>query len=228
MLIVDDNDFFIGQQADCLGRNRFEIHAARSGGEAIEKARSLRPDLVLLDRFMEDMSGLEVCRTLKGDAATSSIPVLMISSGERDGSGEEAALAGYDGIIFKPVRRDQLLTMVQEMLGLDARRWRRAETSLPCTMTVNGERTEGSIRSLSGGGAFVAVDLPLLCGDMCSLNFHLPSRKEPVEIRAALVVRKEEASGAENEGVGLHFLTVFPDSREAVEKYVESVLGPGD
>ena len=77
ILIVDDTEFFLQLEISYLGNQRFDIHTARSGSEALEKARTLQPDLILLDMYMHDMNGDAVCSLLKGDPDTSSIPVII-------------------------------------------------------------------------------------------------------------------------------------------------------
>lgn len=224
ILIVDDNEFFIQQQTGYLGQKRYDFHIARSGGEALEKVRSLKPDLVLLDQFMEDMTGAEVCSILKGDAATSKIPLVIVSSGEREFSRIVSEKSGCDGIIFKPIRRDLLLAIVEELLGINGRRWKRATTSIPCQMIHEEGHGSGTIHSLGAGGAFVQTGLALMVGDTCRITFDLPLTSKQVKVESAVVVWKGRDGEGENEGVGLHFLTTYPSDQEAVDQYVCSLL----
>src|SRR5262249_34251851 len=77
-LVVDDSNLLRGILKEELEAEGFEVHLAEDGPEALEKARDLRPDVILLDIGLPGMNGYEVCRQVKGDAATSDIPVLMI------------------------------------------------------------------------------------------------------------------------------------------------------
>ena len=86
VLIVDDVELFIQLEISHLGRKRYDIHTASNGNQGLEMARSIKPDIILLDLVMPDMNGDQVCRILKGDPDTSSIPIIMVSSGTREHS----------------------------------------------------------------------------------------------------------------------------------------------
>ncbi|MDF1536772.1 MAG: response regulator [bacterium] len=231
VLIVDDNEFFLSQQISCLGRERFDIHTASSGKQAIDKARSVNPDLILLDQIMEDMMGLDVCRILKADPATAHIPVIIVSSGEREASRLQLAAAGFDGIIFKPIRRNQALALVEAFLGIAVRSWARTSVSLPCTAIWEGTGKEGTIHSLGGGGAFISGNITPVKGDMCQIRFSLPDSgagEREVEVRDALVVWLGELDDTSHQGIGIKFLTIKQDDQEAIDRYVASLLNSAE
>ena len=182
ILIVDDTEFFLQLEISYLGNQRFDIHTARSGSEALEKARTLQPDLILLDMYMHDMNGDAVCSLLKGDPDTSSIPVIISSSGGKESSTKKMVSAGGDGIIFKPIRKDQLNAMAEELLGIHIRRWRRSAIKLPCKVIFEDVKKDWTIHSLSGGGAFIEWSLNLVPGDMCKLQFTLPNQDKKISV----------------------------------------------
>ena len=223
ILIVDDNEFFIQQQITCLGRERFDIHTAVSGKGALDKVRSLKPDLLLLDHIMEDMMSPEICRILKADPATAHIPIIIVSSGEQKPSRLRNIEAGCDGIIFKPIRRDQLLTLVEEFLGIAVRHWSRAPVSLPCIAMHEGDSKEAMILSLGGGGAFMCGELSLIRGDTFPLWFSLPDPGGEIGVREAIVVWLGLLEGNGPEGAGIKFLTISRDDQEVIDRYVASL-----
>lgn len=223
ILIVDDNEFFIKQQIACLDKERFEIQTATSGKEALAKIRSTPPDLVLLDQIMEDMTGPDICRILKADPATEHIPIIIVSSGERETSRLETTKAGCDGIIFKPIRRNQLLGLVEEYLGVAFRKWDRALVTIPCQTIHEGLIKEGTIHSLSGGGAFIENSLLLMRGDACQIKFSLPGQGKDVTIREAMVVwlgQHETGESEQKHGTGFKFLTIGQDDQDVIDQYV--------
>src|ERR1044071_79467 len=79
LVIEDENDV-----ADLLTLNLrkggFKVSTAADGASGLQTARDNRPDFIILDLMLPKMSGLEVCRILKGDAATSHIPILMLTA----------------------------------------------------------------------------------------------------------------------------------------------------
>ncbi len=79
ILVVDDKEASRYTVARLLRKQGYEVREAASGEEALRLAAG-RPDLVILDVKMPDMSGYEVCRRLKADPATASMPVLHLSA----------------------------------------------------------------------------------------------------------------------------------------------------
>ncbi len=220
ILIVDDNEFFLQQQIGYLDGERFHLQTAASGREALERIRSTSPDLILLDQIMEDMTGPDICRILKADPATAPIPIIIVSSGERELSRRETTRAGCDGIIFKPIRREQLLGLVEEYLGVGFRKWARVSVTLECEADYEGIVKEGTILSLSAGGAFLEGGPSLLRGDTCRLRFPLPGDPREVSVREAIVVWLGHLNGDGPQGAGLKFLTLAPDDRERIDRFV--------
>ncbi|MEX2120521.1 MAG: response regulator [Pirellulales bacterium] len=116
VLVVDDNPDNIRLLALELGRQGHQVISAHSGLEALEKVACERPDLVLLDVVMPDLSGLEVCRRLKADEQLRSIPVVMVTvRGSHDDvlAGLEA---GADDYISRPFDRRVLTARLQAAL----------------------------------------------------------------------------------------------------------------
>jgi CheY-like chemotaxis protein len=224
LLIVDDVELFIQLQISYLGRQRFEIHTARSGKEGLEKARSLKPDLILLDLHMPDIDGDEVCRTLKDDPETSSIPVVIVSSGSRDLSRASTISMGCDGLIFKPVRKDLLQSVVEELLGTEFRKKTRARVSIPATVVLEGKKFSSTIRSLSNSGAFLELDREVIRGDVIQLRFSLPDEGGDIEVRSAAVMWSGILSEEGPKGVGVKFLVIGPESNKRIRIFVNLLL----
>ena len=102
LLIVDDEPINIHILSNILSDD-YEIRAANSGERAIEATLSQSPDLILLDRVMPGIDGLEVCRRLKENDSTSDIPIIFVTS-MSDPANEELGLrAGAVDYISKPV-----------------------------------------------------------------------------------------------------------------------------
>ncbi len=81
----------------------YTVEQADSGAEALRAARTNKPDLILLDVLMPDMSGLDVCRALKSDPETSDIPVVLITALSDRTAKMEGLEAGADDFLTKPV-----------------------------------------------------------------------------------------------------------------------------
>jgi DNA-binding response OmpR family regulator len=80
ILVVDDDPELVELVSFNLKHAGYAIGTASNGVEAIKKARSLAPDLILLDVMMPELDGFAVCEILRRDAATASIPIVMLTA----------------------------------------------------------------------------------------------------------------------------------------------------
>jgi Response regulator containing CheY-like receiver, AAA-type ATPase, and DNA-binding domains len=112
ILVIDDDEPILTLMENVLRAYRYEPVIARSGAAAVEVARSSRPDLILLDMHMPEMSGRQVLDLLRSDELLRSIPVVILS-GDRMNSAEVAA-AGAVGAIQKPFDIPDLIAEIEE------------------------------------------------------------------------------------------------------------------
>ena len=94
----------------------YDVEQAENGAQALRAARELKPDLILLDFMMPDMSGVDVCRALKADPATAAIPVVLITALSDQENKMEGLEAGADDFLTKPVEEVTLLARVRSLL----------------------------------------------------------------------------------------------------------------
>src|SRR5579885_2391460 len=85
VLLVEDDASFRRAVSDVLSLEGFEVLQAPSGKAGILTAQKEMPDLVVLDLIMPGMKGLEVCQTLKQDAQTARIPIIILTGNDKDG-----------------------------------------------------------------------------------------------------------------------------------------------
>ncbi len=116
ILIADDNEANVELLEAYLGGLEVETAIAVDGQDTLDKVASFKPDLILLDIMMPKLSGFEVCERLKGDSATSSIMILMVTALNELGDIERAVKAGTDDFLSKPVNKLELNIRIQSML----------------------------------------------------------------------------------------------------------------
>jgi CheY-like chemotaxis protein len=113
LLIVDD----IGQLRKLVrytvGYGLYEVHEAASGAEGLEKARTIAPDVMILDVMMPDMSGFQVCAAVKQDPRLKSAFVVMLSARGQPADFEEGKRAGADAYVVKPFDPQKLLELIE-------------------------------------------------------------------------------------------------------------------
>ncbi|MCE2793493.1 MAG: response regulator [Planctomycetota bacterium] len=118
ILIVDDNQANRELLEAYLSTTDCELEIAVDGREALDKARSFRPDLILLDVMMPKLSGFEVCQKLKQDSELKGIMILMVTALNELGDIERAVDAGTNDFLSKPVQKLELLKRVENLLAL--------------------------------------------------------------------------------------------------------------
>ena len=116
ILVVDDDDDILLIVQTILGGAGYSAHTARNGREGVETALELRPDLILLDVMMPELSGWEVCTTLKNAPETRTTPIAMLTVKNEIRDLITGMQAGADEYITKPFTRRKLLETVQKLL----------------------------------------------------------------------------------------------------------------
>ncbi|HEV3028155.1 MAG TPA: response regulator [Planctomycetota bacterium] len=120
ILLVEDSKNLRDIIAMTLRGRGWGVIESEDGEDALEKARTQEPDLILLDVILPGISGFEVCAMLKGDDRWKHIPIVMLS-GITKGSGKSddhwKHLSNADAFISKPFRAHQLMSRVDELLG---------------------------------------------------------------------------------------------------------------
>lgn len=116
ILIADDNQQNCELLDAYLSDEDYEIAMAYDGRQTIERVASFGPDLILLDIMMPKLSGYEVCKHLKSDDKTRSIPILMVTALNEKNDIEKAVQAGCDDFLTKPVNQLELKTRVRSLL----------------------------------------------------------------------------------------------------------------
>jgi two-component system alkaline phosphatase synthesis response regulator PhoP len=121
VLLVDDDEDFIALTKPHIERGGYDVDVAYEGEEALAKARTGWPDVIVLDVMMPGLNGYDVCTELKTDAAIRHIPVILLTAvasqvpqttyTHRQGMESEA-----DDYIAKPVRPEELLKAIGKIL----------------------------------------------------------------------------------------------------------------
>lgn len=120
ILVVDDTPHNLKLLVDLLGAKGFAVHGVTSGAEALAHIAAACPDLVLLDVVMPGLSGYDVCRQLRADPATATLPVVMVTALDPAGERIKGLEAGADDFLGKPINQAELLARVRSLLRIKA------------------------------------------------------------------------------------------------------------
>src|SRR5918996_1879437 len=114
ILIADDEPAILQLNRLYLSREGYTVHAARDGQEALDLARRLKPDLIVLDLMMPRVDGWEVCRQLRKDATTP--PIIMLTAKDEDVDKVVGLEIGADDYVTKPFNPRELLARIKAIL----------------------------------------------------------------------------------------------------------------
>ncbi len=142
VLIVEDEEDIVRLISFHLEKEGYHVESAGSGREALEIVSEKTPDLVILDIMLPEMDGLEVCRRLRGNSQTASIPILILSARKEEFDKVLGLELGADDYMVKPFSVRELVARVRAML-------RRLEKNADTEFTVNSDTSveEKVIRS---------------------------------------------------------------------------------
>jgi two-component system phosphate regulon response regulator PhoB len=220
ILVVEDEADLAELVAFHLRESGHAVTTASNGGTALAEVRRQRPDLVVLDLMLPDVSGLEVCRRLRRETGTSRVPVLMLTAKGSEVDRVVGFEVGADDYVTKPFSPRELLLRVEAIL--------RRTSAPPDDQTTRAAITLGVME----------IDVPahrvLVQGDeipLTALEFRLlldlAERLGRVQSRDSLLERVwGYAPGVETRTVDTH-VKRLREKLAAASDYIETVRGVG-
>lgn len=116
ILIIEDNPASIKYVQTHLQKNDYNTVIARGGFEGLNKARSIRPDLILLDIMLPDLDGHKLCKMIKANNDLKPIPVAMFTSRDTDEDADMAKKVGADAFILKNTRIQIVMDIIERLI----------------------------------------------------------------------------------------------------------------
>lgn len=117
ILLIEDNEMNRDVVCRRLTKRGFEMLTAFDGQEGVQKVKSLKPDLVLMDMSLPVMDGWEATRVIKADDDIKHIPVIALTAHAMSGDREKALAAGCDDYDTKPIELKRLLDKINALLS---------------------------------------------------------------------------------------------------------------
>ena len=115
ILLVEDDPVAVENISSLLRSRNFKVECAITGAEALEKTKN-HPDLIILDRYLPDVEGLEVCRKIRMDKRLKSIPIVILTARNTIAEKIEGLYVGADDYITKPFEAEELLARIEATL----------------------------------------------------------------------------------------------------------------
>jgi DNA-binding response OmpR family regulator len=116
ILLVDDSGTILMMEKMILAREPYDVVTAKDGKEAVEKATSERPDLILLDLVMPQLTGFEVLQKLRSQEATKATPIILVTTRGEAANVEAGYAGGCNDYVTKPINSTELLTKIHNYL----------------------------------------------------------------------------------------------------------------
>ncbi len=117
VMVIDDEPFILMMIEDKLKRAGLQVITLRESKSALNRIREEKPDLIILDWMMPEVSGIELCKKLKSDPELSSIPVFMLTAKGQEDDERLGLSTGVERYITKPFSPRSLLEIVLERVG---------------------------------------------------------------------------------------------------------------
>ena len=220
ILLVDDEPDIVELLEYNLRQSGYTVVTAPDGNSALAEVRRQRPDLVLLDLNLPDIAGTEVCRRLRRDPSTSSLPIMMITARTEEIDRVVGFELGADDYIVKPFSPREIVLRVQAVL-------RRAGQRAPAAS--GGEKIVLGVLEIDVPQHRVCVEGEeiLLTALEFKLLYDLASRLGRVQTREGLLERVwGYAPGIETRTVDTH-VKRLREKLKAARDHIETVRGVG-
>jgi len=112
VMIVDDSPVDLLNLKEIISDAGYQVVTAVNGQEAYDKAKTYRPDLILMDVVMDGVDGFEACRNIVSDKDLAAIPVVFVTSKNQRADKVWGELQGGRGMISKPYTQDQIIDTI--------------------------------------------------------------------------------------------------------------------
>jgi two-component system phosphate regulon response regulator PhoB len=116
ILVVEDDESLRTLVEYNLGKEDFDVSLARDGEEAVIKVEEAKPDLVVLDWMLPNVSGIEVCRRLRSKPDTRGLPIIMLTARADEGDRIRGLDTGADDYMVKPFSMEELAARIRAVL----------------------------------------------------------------------------------------------------------------
>ena len=115
ILVVEDNELNLRLFCDLLNAHGYSAHPVRDGRDALEKAREVSPDLIIMDIQLPHVSGMDLIQQVKAEPALKAIPIMAVTAYAAKGDEDQIRAAGAEAYVSKPI---SVIKFVETVGGL--------------------------------------------------------------------------------------------------------------
>lgn len=117
VIVIDDEPFILMMIEDKFKKAKIDVTTLRESKNALEVIKKVKPELIILDWMMPELSGIDLCRMIKADPELKHIPIFMLTAKGQDSDELQSMQCGVSRYITKPFSPKSLLEMVQKIIG---------------------------------------------------------------------------------------------------------------
>jgi CheY-like chemotaxis protein len=223
IIIANSIQAFLERDKSILNRGDFSIYTATSGMEALRIHRDEKANLIVADLDLPDMGGDKLCSLVRQESAIRSVSIILVCQ-DIPAELERVSTCGANAWVTKPVRPEQLVERVGQLLAVSLRRGYRVLLKA----RVNGARESVPFfctsHNISVTGILLETDKLLESGDFITCSFFFPGSQQIVA-DGEVVRREERPDGLRLYGV--RFVDLAPKFQEEIEKFIAQAAGRG-
>lgn len=228
VLLADASVFSLELLKDFLRQSQVQIFTATSGPEAVNQARKLRPDLMVIDHGLPEMNGLDCCRALKAEQLLCEMPIIFLLPRGQEEDERTARTIGCAAVLTKPLDRRDFLEVGRDLLE----RIERREPRILCRATIacrfGQETVFGTIEDISPHGMFVGSCHLAQPGEVLRIKFLLPWQDgRVIDTEARVTWSQGSRSMIKNrlpQGFGITFQKLTDSESEAIRYFIDHSL----
>ena len=213
ILLADDVKSFLDLERSFLSRAECELHTAATGIEAVKLAVKYKPDVILLDVEMPEMTGIEACRIIKSNPETAAIPVIIITATDRM---EDAKKAGANDFARKPIDETKFLSLIRAHINLKERYDARVPFPGQVQLVIAGNPVTAAARDLSVSGMALVLSNPPPIGERMIARFTIPFADQPQQIEVSCIAVRPLA-----DGVAVKFFEMTSGATLALQDFIQ-------
>ena len=225
ILIVDDVEFFLEVEKGFLKNTYAEIETARNGLEALDAIARKKPDLIYMDVNMPKMEGTECCRKIKDDPKLKDIPVIVVYAASKGVDDLQIKKCGCDGILHKPVDRNEFLEVGRNFLPQVDRRFQRVACQMTVELSLDGKKLQGQGYNISLNGMYIQYRDAIPDKSRIRLSFLLPTiSPEPIEVWSVITWQNFGFPRGKldmPQGFGVEFKLLNARYKKVIEEYID-------
>jgi two-component system, cell cycle response regulator len=208
-----------------LSRLGYQVIHVDDADQVLGEISNIMPDLIIAETNIRELSGIDLCRRLKGDKTFSAIPVAIISV---DGTKEthlEADAAGCVDYLTKPVTARAIHELMQRHLPYHHKRQHIRVRMHVDAVVSDGTRSDSMQTATVGeGGMYACTQHPLKIGTLVDISLPLPGLKSPLELKGEVIYTTEESGSEFPRGMGIKFFGMDNNTVTLLRHYMESYL----